>query len=239
MDAPAVVEARGLRKRFGRLTALDAIDLDVPAGRVTAIVGPNAAGKSTLIRSILGLVRPDGGTLRVLGHDPRRGEAYRAHVGYMPQTPRFPDNLTGHEVLRLLCGLRGGAAADSALIDAFDLDAALRKPTRVLSGGTRQKLNAVVAFLFRPALVILDEPTAGLDPVSSATLKDRVRASPARGTTVLLTSHVMGEVEELADNIVFLIDGRVRFHGAIDALRERTGEARLERAVARLMERER
>lgn len=233
----AVVEAHGLRKRFGRLQVLQGIDLAIPEGSVTAIVGPNAAGKSTFIRSILGFVRPDAGTLRVLGDDPRQGEAYRARVGYMPQAPRFPDNLTGRDVLRLLTGLRGGTEAqDRELIETFDFDGELDKPARVLSGGTRQKLNAVVAFLFRPALVILDEPTAGLDPVSSARLKDKVLASPARGTTVLLTSHLMAEVEELATHIAFLLDGRIHFDGTLDALRARTGESRLERAVARLME---
>jgi len=232
------VEAAGLRKRFGRLPVLQGLDLGIEAGGITAIVGPNAAGKSTFIKSVLGLVRPDGGRLAVLGADPAQGDDYRARVGYMPQAARFPENLTGHEVLRLLSGLRGHPAdQDRELIETFGLERELGKPVRTLSGGTRQKLNAVVAFLFRPALVILDEPTAGLDPVASAQLKDKVLAAPSRGTTVLLTSHLMGEVEELADRIAFLLDGRIRFHGTIAALREATGEPRLERAVARLMER--
>lgn len=233
------VEAAGLRKRFGRLPVLQGVDLAIPAGGITAIVGPNAAGKSTFIKSVLGLVRPDGGRLAVLGEDPAAGDGYRARVGYMPQAARFPENLTGHEVLRLLSGLRGHPEGqDRELVETFELEGELAKPVRTLSGGTRQKLNAVVAFLFRPALVILDEPTAGLDPVASAQLKDKVLAAPARGTTVLLTSHLMGEVEELADRIAFLLEGRVRFHGTLAELRESTGETRLERAVARLMERE-
>lgn len=238
-DRPVpAIEAVGLRKQFGRLAVLQGIDLEIPPGSVTAIVGPNAAGKSTFIKSVLGLVHPDGGRLRVLGADPRDGDSYRARVGYMPQAARFPENLTGHEVLRLLSGLRGHPDdQDRELIDTFALDGQLHKPIRTLSGGTRQKLNAVVAFLFRPALVILDEPTAGLDPVASAQLKDKVLAVAAEGTTVLLTSHLMGEVEELAGRIVFLLEGRIRFHGTVEELRGLTGEAKLERAVARLMPR--
>lgn len=231
----AAVEAVGLQKRFGRLQVLQGLDLAIEAGAVTAIVGPNAAGKSTFIKSVLGLVRPDRGQLRVLGADPRDGDTYRARVGYMPQMARFPENLSGGEVLELLSGLRGHPDdQDRELIDTFALGSQLHKPVRTLSGGTRQKLNAVVAFLFRPALVILDEPTAGLDPVSSAQFKDKVLAARAAGTTVLLTSHLMGEVEELADRIAFLLEGRIHFHGSVDELRERTGEAKLERAVARL-----
>lgn len=236
MSAAPVVEAVGLRKRFGRLPVLQGLDLAIAPGGITALVGPNAAGKSTFIKAVLGLVRPDAGTLRVLGADPRQGEAYRAAVGYMPQAARFPENLTGHEVLRLVSGLRGHPAdQDRELIDTFGLGSQLHKPVRTLSGGTRQKLNAVVAFLFRPALVILDEPTAGLDPVASAQLKDKVLAAPGRGTTVLLTSHLMGEVEELAGRVAFLLEGQIRFHGTTDELRTLAGEAKLERAVARLM----
>lgn len=237
MTAP-VVEAAGLEKAFGRLPVLRGLDLAVAPGGVTALVGPNAAGKSTFIKAVLGLVRPDRGLLRVLGHDPGAGEAYRARIGYMPQAARFPENLTGHEVLRLLAALRGHPERqDRTLVEAFGLAGELGKPVRTLSGGTRQKLSAVVAFLFHPELVILDEPTAGLDPVASALFKDRVRAAAAEGVTVLLTSHLMGEVEELADHVAFLLDGQVRFHGTVGELREATGEARLERAVARLMPR--
>lgn len=235
--APAV-EAVGLRKQFGKLAVLQGIDLAIPAGAVTAIVGPNAAGKSTFIKAVLGLVRPDRGVLRVLGHEPREGDGYRARVGYMPQAARFPENLTGDEVLRLLSGLRGHPEdQDRELIDTFALGSQLHKPVRTLSGGTRQKLNAVVAFLFRPSLVILDEPTAGLDPVASAQFKDKVRAAAGQGTTVLLTSHLMGEVEELADRIAFLLEGQICFHGTVDELRTMTGELKLERAVAALMAR--
>ena len=236
--APAEVRIEGLTKRFGRLDVLRGLDLTLPAGRITAIVGPNAAGKSTLIKSIVGLVRParDGGRITIDGVAVGTDFRYRERVGYMPQAARFPEQLTGREVLALLLGLRHHPVdADRELIERFDLERALDQPIRTLSGGTRQKLNAAVAFLFRPTLIILDEPTAGLDPVASAILKDKVLAAPAGGATVLLTSHIMSEIEELADEVVFLVEGRVQYQGTLATLVERTGERRLERAIARLM----
>ena len=233
--APAL-QLLGLGKRFGRLGVLEGIDADIGAGRVTAIVGPNAAGKSTLIKCVLGLVRPDQGTILVRGQVIGTDPAYRLAIGYMPQGAPFPENLTGQEILRLLRELRGGVAElDEELIHLFNLGPELGKPIRTLSGGTRQKLNAVVAFLFRPSLVILDEPTAGLDPLASAILKEKIQAAADRGVTVVLTSHIMSEIEELAADVIFLVEGRVHFHGTMEQLRSTTGEQRLERAVATLM----
>lgn len=234
------VEARGLTKRFGRLEVLRGLDLAIPRGRIVGLVGPNAAGKTTFIKSILGLVHPDGGELAVFGHRVNGHEGYRRQIGYMPQAASFPGNLTGAEVLRMVRDLRQRADADAeALLQRFHLASELEKPVRTLSGGTRQKLSAVVAFLFQPDLLILDEPTAGLDPIASGVLKDLLGECRARGATVLLASHTLAELEEVADDIVFLLEGRVHFHGSIDQLRAMTGCERLERAVAVLMERER
>jgi Cu-processing system ATP-binding protein len=232
---PAIL-AEGLTKRFGRLEVLRGIDLAVPAGRITGLVGPNAAGKTTFIKAVLGLVRPDQGSLSVLGHRVNGDERYRRQVGYMPQAASFPENLTGREVLAMVRDLRGAAvASDTALLEQFQLEPELAKPVRTLSGGTRQKLSALVAFLFHPELLVLDEPTAGLDPVASGIFKEKLAETRERGTTVLLASHTLAELEEVADDIVFLLDGRVRFHGPIEELRRLTGFARLERAVAALM----
>ena len=235
-----VVSASGVTKSFGGVHALRGVDLSVKAGRVTAILGPNGAGKSTLIKLLLGLTRADNGLLAVHGTVVGSDPAYRAGIGYMPQHARFPENLSGREVVRLLRDLRGGAMPeDDELFDAFGLAAELDKPVRTLSGGTRQKLNAAVAFMFRPPLLVLDEPTAGLDPVASSVLKAKILRVRHAGTSVLLVSHVLAELEELVDDVVFLLDGSVEFQGSLRRLKEATGEHRLERAIARLMQRTR
>jgi Cu-processing system ATP-binding protein len=235
---PAEVRVEGLIKRFGRRAVLDRIDVAIAPGRITAIVGPNAAGKSTLIKAIIGLVKtaPGDGRILVDGAPVNGDYRYRSRIGYMPQAAQFPSHLTGREILRLVEDLRQGEAdLDRDLVAAFGLGSTLDQKVRTLSGGTRQKLNAVVAFLFRPTLLILDEPTAGLDPIASGILKDKVLAAPAEGTTVILTSHILSEIEELAQDIVFLIDGRVAFQGPVEGLKARSGEERLERAVASLL----
>ena len=238
MTAPAEVRVEGLTKRFGRLQALRGIDLTIAAGRITAVLGPNAAGKTTVIKSILDLVRPDrhGGRILLDGEPIEGGYRYRERIGYMPQAARFPEHLTGHEVITLLRDLRGRPTdLDDELLERFALGPALDRPIGTLSGGTRQKINAIVAFLFRPSLLILDEPTAGLDPIASGILKDKVIRAPSEGKTVLITSHVLSEVEEMAQDIVFLIEGRVEFRGTLASLIEATGETKLERAAACLL----
>ena len=231
-----MVETHGLCKRFGRLTVLDGIDLSIVRNRVTAIVGPNAAGKTTLIKTILGLIRPDGGTISVDGKPTGRDHEYRSRIGYMPQIARFPDNLSATDLFEMLRNLRGpGAKVDDRLIGAFALEAEVSKPLRTLSGGTRQKVNAVMAFLFSPDLLILDEPTAGLDPVASGVLKSRISEDRAAGKTFIVTSHIMSELEELADDVIFLNEGRVAFAGPVDEIKTLTRQTNLERAIAAMM----
>ncbi len=232
-----MVEVEALTKRYGALEVLKEVSARFEPGRVTAVVGPNASGKTTLMKCILGLVVPDGGAVRVHGENALGNPAVRAKIGYMPQDPRFPENITGREVVAWIQELRGSRGRDlESLIERFGLEAALSQPTRVLSGGTRQKLSALLAFLFDPPVLILDEPTAGLDPLASSRFKDLVAASRDAGKTIIMTSHVMSELEELADRVLFLLEGTVIFSGGLEELRERTGEAKLERAVARLME---
>lgn len=233
-----MIRIAGLHKRFGQLDVLQGVDATIAAGHVTAIVGPNAAGKTTLIKTILGLTRPDAGSITVGGRVVNGDVSYRRRIGYMPQIARFPGNLTGRELLSMLEKLRADVASpDRKLIETFGLEAELEKNIRALSGGTRQKLNAVAAFLFSPDVLILDEPTAGLDPKSSSALKDRILADRASGRTFLVTSHVMAELEEVADDVIFLADGQVRFSGSLDSLKKTTLQVNLERAIAELMTR--
>lgn len=231
-----MIDIIGIEKSFGRLRVLRGLDLRIERGTVTAVVGPNASGKTTLIKTILGLIKPDGG--RIVFDDEQLNGSwhYRERIGYMPQLARFPDNLSAREVLAMLKDLRGNPDdLDEELLTAFDLDAELGKPLRTLSGGTRQKISAVVAFLFRPDVLILDEPTAGLDPVASSLLKDKILRERDAGTTFILTSHIMSEIEELADHIAFLLDGTVRFAGSTTTIKATTGQPRLERAIAQLL----
>ena len=229
----------GLEKRFAPVEVLRGVDLAMLGGRVTAIVGPNGAGKTTLIKAILGLTRPDAGRILIDGEPVGDDPAYRARIGYMPQIARFPENLTGRELLAMVASLRGAEVArDEELLERFALHEPMEKPLRTLSGGTRQKVNAVLAFLFTPRVLVLDEPTTGLDPASSATLKDKIAAARNAGAAVVLTSHVMSELEELADDVAFLLEGRIRYAGPVRQLKLDTRQFTLERAIARLMSEE-
>lgn len=234
-----MMDVVGVSKHFGKLGVLDRLDLSIRPGCVTAVVGPNAAGKTTLIKILLGLTHPDAGQVLLDGAPVTADGAWRARIGYMPQIARFPENLSGRDLLSLLAKLRGASAAtDESLIGELALGPQLDKPLRTLSGGTRQKVNAAMAFLFRPDVLILDEPTAGLDPIASSVLKDRVLLERSRGRTVIVASHIMSELEELADDVAFLLDGHIRFSGPLEELKRRTRQTSLERAIAHLMIRE-
>lgn len=233
-----MIAFNGIRKQFGQVCALHDVTLALRPGAVTALVGPNGSGKTTLIKIALGLTRTDQGEVRFDGQPVDDTGAYRSRIGYMPQIARFPEQLTGRDVIELVSELRAGTVRDETLFETLDLERSLDKRVVAMSGGTRQKLNAALAFLFRPSLLVLDEPTSGLDPISSGVLKDAVRAARDSGSSVLISSHVLSELEETADDVAFLCDGRLRFAGAVAALLARTGAGTLERAIAQLMREE-
>jgi Cu-processing system ATP-binding protein len=231
-----MIRVTKLSKRFGRLQVLDELDLEIETGRTTALLGPNGAGKTTFVKSVLGLVIPESGTIEVAGERLDGSPGYRRRIGYMPQIARYPENLTAREIFRMIADLRGNPDdRDESLLEELRLEAEMDKPFRTLSGGNRQKVSAALAFLFRPEVLFLDEPTAGLDPVSSSVLKDRILRARADGCTIVLTSHVMSEVQELADTVVYLLDGKIHFRESVESLIGSTGEANLERAIARRM----
>jgi len=233
-----MIEIRGLTKRYGAVIALDGADVTMAPGAITILVGPNGSGKSTLIKSLLGLVRSDAGVIMVNGVSVANGSQYRRDIGYMPQTARFPENMNGYEIAGLLARVRGDEPAIlDELINDFALELSMTKPVRTLSGGTRQRLSAALAFCFNPRIVILDEPTASLDPLSCVTLKERVRGARKAGAPVIMTSHIMSEVEELADRVVFLLEGRIVAQGAPVELCAQVGTSRLDEALPHLMRR--
>lgn len=234
-----MIEISALTKSFGSREVLRGVDLCVRPGRVTAVVGSNGAGKTTLIKCLLGLARPDGGDIRIDGARVGTDPVYRATIGYASQMSCFPEHLTAREVTRILIDLRGESAViDWELFERLALAPHLDTRVRALSGGTRQKLAVALAFLFSPRLLVLDEPSAGLDPVANAVLKDKILSERSDGKTVLVTSHVMSELDELADDIVFLRGGRVGYAGSVQKLRVFTGQPHLERAIASMMKRE-
>jgi Cu-processing system ATP-binding protein len=231
-----LIEIKNLVKKFGKAEVLKGINLSVEAGKVTSIVGPNGSGKTTLIKSVLGLVRPTSGMIEVDGENITENFIYRNKIGYVPQIAKYPENLTVNELFSLIKELRNSIGSDAAeLIRSLNLTNELEKPFKNLSGGTKQKVSVIIAFAFNPKIYFLDEPTAGLDPVSSSFFKDLVLKEKQNKKTIVLTSHIMSEVQELADEIVFLLEGEIKFKGTIESLLKDQKETKLERAIAELM----
>ena len=231
-----MITFKNLEKKFGKFHVLKNISLVVQPGKITAIVGPNGSGKTTIIKSILGLVKPDSGDILIDDKSILDKYLYRNNIGYMPQSASFPENLTVQEVIKMIADLRNNIIdVESNLIETLNLIPEMNKQIKNLSGGNKQKLSAYIALIFNPSIIILDEPTAGLDPVASSNFKQRILEERTKGKTIILTSHIMSEIEELADNILFLIDGRIVFDGEVKDLIESTGEHKLEKAIANMM----
>jgi Cu-processing system ATP-binding protein len=231
-----MITAEKLYKKYGTLEAIKQVDIEIKENTLTYIVGPNGSGKTTFIKIVLGLVNPTSGNIIVNGEKLNGVYQYRENIGYMPQIASFPDNLTVKEILTLLKEIRNVKNFyDEELITSLHLEKEFEKRIKNLSGGTKQKLNAVIAFLFNPSILILDEPSAGLDPVSSSILKDKILKEKNNGKTVLFTSHIMSELEELAEEIIFILEGNICFAGKKNDLIMITGEKNLERAIANIM----
>jgi ABC-2 type transport system ATP-binding protein len=218
-----IIEARGLVKKFGRVRALDGLDLSVSEGEVHGFLGPNGAGKSTTIRVLLGLMRASEGTASVLGLDPWT-DLVKTHrdIAYVPGDVSLWPTLTGGEAVDLLAGLRGGAddTLRAELIRDFELDP--KKKARSYSKGNRQKVALVAAFARPAKLYILDEPTAGLDPVMESVFRRQIDRVKAEGATVLLSSHILSEVEELCDRVTIIRAGKTVETGTLSSMRHLT-----------------
>jgi Cu-processing system ATP-binding protein len=231
-----MIEIKNLSKNFGSIDALRNLSVKIQQGSITYLVGPNASGKTTLIKSMLGLVKPSSGWITINEERLNGNHKYRSNIGYMPQVASFPENLTVQEIISMIKNLREGFSSyDEELIELLKLDKEKNKRLKTLSGGTKQKVNAAIAFLFNPEILILDEPTAGLDPVSSSILKDKIVSENKKGKTIIFTSHILSELEELAKDVIFLLEGQIRFNGTIDELINSTDKYNLERAIASIM----
>ena len=230
-----MIEIKELHKRFGKNLVLKGVDLSINEGGIFAILGPNGSGKTTLIKSILGMVIPNKGEIDIQDKNVLKAHEYRNNINYLPQIANFPSNLTVKELIKMVKNLRPKAAADQDLIDLFRLEPFLDKKLGNLSGGTKQKVNIILTFMFDSELIILDEPTTGLDPISLLNLKRIILAEKAKGKTILITSHIMSFVEEMADEIVFLLDGKIYFKGTLTAIKEQTKQNDLEHAIAAIL----
>ncbi|MCT2583132.1 ABC transporter ATP-binding protein [Actinophytocola gossypii] len=219
----AAIEIEHITKTFGRVTALAGLDLTVEPGHVHGFLGPNGAGKSTTIRVLLGLLRADSGRTSVLGHDPwADAVALHRRLAYVPGDVELWPNLTGGEAIDLFARLRGGAhpARRDELCERFDLDPT--KKGRTYSKGNRQKVALIAALASDVELLLLDEPTAGLDPLMEAVFQDCIREAKAAGRTVLLSSHILAQVEVLSDRISIIRQGRIVESGSLTELRHLT-----------------
>lgn len=232
-----MIRLEHISKRFKKLQALDDISVLLEKGQVVSLIGPNGSGKTTLIKCILGMVRPNHGKIyfnnEAINSDPQ----YRSVIGYMPQIGRYPDNMKVGQLFKMLKNIRRIPAdkLDEELIQKLKLEEIFGKPMRTLSGGTRQKVSAALAFLFNPEVLILDEPTAGLDPLSSEILKEKILKEKAKNKLILITSHILSDLDELTSHVMYLQEGKLLFIKEIDTLREETGELKLAKAIARIM----
>ena len=230
-----MIDFKNLHKKFGKLVVLNGLDLNIKEGGIFAILGPNGSGKTTLIKCLLGMVIPNEGTITYKGNSVLRKWDYRNDLNYLPQIANFPPNLTVVELIEMVKNLRPKQSNEQDLIKLFGLTDSLQKKLGNLSGGTKQKVNIVLTFMFDSNLIILDEPTNGLDPIALIHLKELIQKEKTKGKTILITTHIMSFVNEVADEIVFLLDGKIYFKGTVDELKKQTNNDNLEHAIANLI----
>jgi Cu-processing system ATP-binding protein len=231
-----MIRIDNIHKSYGKKEVLVDVNAEISENKITAILGPNGAGKTTLIKCILGHVIPEKGKIFISDKNIINSWEYKNKIGYMPQMANLPENLTPNELIKMIQDIRGVDGHRCKYISLFDYESMMDKPFRTLSGGTKQKVNATIALMFDAPILIFDEPTVGLDPVARLKLKDVIKLEMQKGKTILLTTHIMSEVEELADEIMFILDGKIYFHGQVEILKALYDEDDLERAIAKILE---
>lgn len=231
----STIAVNKLHKFFGANKVLRGVDLNITTSGIIAVLGPNGSGKTTLIKSILGMVLPNSGDIKVLGNSIKGEWKYKTNITYLPQIARFPENLKVSELINMIKDLRGQDANPEPLIERFGLGEFLNQKLVNLSGGTKQKVNLVLTFMYDTPIIILDEPTTGLDPVALLSLKEMIQEMKKQGKTILITSHIMQFVEEVADDIVFLLEGVIHFRGSVETLKEKYNAANIEQSIAKML----
>ena len=232
-----MIIASNVSKKFGKLKVLDNVSVTCNKGECIALIGPNGSGKTTLIKAVLGMVICNSGFITFNGKNILHDWQYRTLIGYMPQIGRYPDNMSIGQVLDMMKDIRrnDSKGLDEDLVKLFGLNELLQKRMRTLSGGTRQKVSAALAFLFSADVLVLDEPTAGLDPVSSEMLKEKIIAEKKKGKLILITSHILSELDDLVTQVIYMQEGKICFHKSIELLRTDTGQEKLSKAIASVM----
>lgn len=223
-------------KKFEKLNVLKNVSITLESGQCVALIGPNGCGKTTLIKSILGMVIPDSGAIFVKNQSIQKDFLYRNNIGYMPQIGRYPEGLTIGEVIEMIKELRNSKdKLDEELLHSFEVQKMFDKPMGTLSGGTTQKVSAVLAFLFNPDILILDEPTAGLDPLAAEVLKTKINKEKAKGKLIMITSHLLSELDDLITHIIFMQEGEIQFYKTINELKSQTAEEKISKAIAKIL----
>ncbi|NLR78223.1 ABC transporter ATP-binding protein [Chitinophaga eiseniae] len=231
-----MIEIKHITKHFGKLKALDNLDLTLEKGQCIALIGPNGCGKTTLIKSILGMVLPEKGDIIFNGQNIKNNNEYRKHIGYMPQIGRYPENMTIGQVMEMIKGIRNSnEVLDNELYEQFGIGKMLHKKMRTLSGGTTQKVSATLTFMFRPEVLILDEPTAGLDPVAAEILKAKIMAAKKAGCLILITSHLLSELEGIVSQVIFIQEGQLILHKNTTELKRDTGKDTIAQSIVHLL----
>jgi Cu-processing system ATP-binding protein len=231
-----MIEIKNIHKKFGKLEVLKDVSLSFKKGECIALIGPNGCGKTTLIKSILGMVLPDKGSIEYNGKSILNEYLYRENIGYMPQIGRYPDNMTIGQIIGMIKQIRNSnEPLDEELLKEFEIEKMYDKQMRTLSGGTTQKVSATLAFLFNPEVLILDEPTAGLDPLASEILKEKIIKEKEKGKLILITSHLLSELDDLITEIIFMQDGNVYFHKKVAVLKQETDEEKISKAIAQIL----
>lgn len=234
-----MIQIENIFKKYNQQQVLNNFSIEFKPNECIALIGPNGCGKTTLIKSILGMVLPDSGSINVLGQNIKNNDLYRDQIGYMPQIGRYPENMSIGQIFDMILDIRKSERKlDRELYEDYKLESILNKNMRTLSGGTTQKVSAALAFLFDPLIYILDEPTAGLDPLASEILKNKMMREKKENKLTLITSHLLTDLDDLITSIVFMQDGNLIFHRSVDELKNKTGEDKISRAIAKILKEE-